>query len=157
MALGFDYSSSGPRLDDRAREKLRVMAEQIVQSFLGEEPNCRLSTRRELRWGSKGSVKLVVEGDKQGLWKDHENDVGGVKQQRGCSIMFAPNRRCEEHKRSGVRVNRRKKHASRSRLARRRPARRNIFSLDSDEAVLVPRGIRWRRQALVHKKYDRPS
>jgi hypothetical protein len=36
MALGFDYSSSGPRLDDPAREELRGMAEQIVQSFLGE-------------------------------------------------------------------------------------------------------------------------
>jgi hypothetical protein len=117
MALGFDYSSSGPRLDDQAREELRGMAEQIVRSFLGE-PNRRLSTRRELRWGSKGSVKLVVEGDKQGLWKDYENDVGGVKEQRGCSIMFAPNRRCEEHKLPGVRVNRREKHKMRgARLA----------------------------------------
>src|SRR6516165_9498623 len=90
MALGLDYSSCGRRLDDQAREELRGMAEQIVRLYLGE-PNRRLSTRRELRWGSKGSFALVVEGDKQGLWKDYENDVGGdiiefIRQQRGCSI-----------------------------------------------------------------------
>jgi putative DNA primase/helicase len=90
VTLGFDYSSSGPRLDDRAREELRGMAEQIVQSFLGE-PNRSLSTKRELRWGRKGSFALVVEGDKQGLWSDYENGCGGdiiefIRQQRGYSI-----------------------------------------------------------------------
>lgn len=89
MTLGFDYSSSGPRLDDRAREELRGMAEQIAQSFLGE-PNRSLSTKHQLRWGRKGSFKLNVAGDKAGLWYDHENEIGGdiidfLKQQRGCS------------------------------------------------------------------------
>jgi putative DNA primase/helicase len=93
MALGFDYSSSGPRLDDRAREELRGMAEQIVQSFLGE-PNRSLSTQRELRWGRKGSFKLNVAGDKPGLWYDHENDIGGdiidfIRHQCGYSMREA--------------------------------------------------------------------
>ena len=131
MALGFDYSSSGRRLDDQAREELRARAEEIVRSYLGE-PNRRLSTKRQLRWHPKGSFVLNVAGDRAGLWYDHAAKAGGdivdfIRHQRGCSIMFAPNRRCEEHKRSGVRVNRRKKHASRSRLARRPPARKNIF------------------------------
>jgi putative DNA primase/helicase len=90
MALGVDYSSSGPRLDDRAREELRGMAEQLVRSYLGE-PNRRLSNSRELRWGSRGSFVLNVQGDKAGLWFDHENRCGGdiikfIRQQRGCSI-----------------------------------------------------------------------
>ena len=66
------------------------MAEQIVLPFLGE-PNRRLSNNRELRWGSRGSFVLNVQGDKAGLWFDHENGCGGdiiefIRQQRGCSI-----------------------------------------------------------------------
>jgi len=66
------------------------MAEQIVRSHKGE-PNRRLSNSRELRWGSKGSFKLVIAGDKRGQWFDHENGCGGdiiefIRQQRGCSI-----------------------------------------------------------------------
>jgi putative DNA primase/helicase len=81
---------AGPRLDDRAREELRGMAEQIVQSFLGEA-NRTLSNKRVLRWGRKGSFALIVAGDKRGLWFDHENDVGGdiidfLKEQLGCSV-----------------------------------------------------------------------
>jgi putative DNA primase/helicase len=90
MALGFDYSSSGRRLDDQAREELRGMAEQIVQSFLGEA-NRTLSNGRVLRWGRKGAFALNVAGDKRGLWFDHENEAGGdiidfLKAQLGGSI-----------------------------------------------------------------------
>jgi putative DNA primase/helicase len=66
------------------------MAEQIVRSFLGEA-NRKLSNKRELRWGRKGSFALIIEGDKAGLWFDHENGTGGdiigfIRQQLGCSI-----------------------------------------------------------------------
>jgi putative DNA primase/helicase len=95
MALGFDYSSSGPRLDDPAREELRGMAEQIIRLHKGE-PNRRLSNSRKLRWGNRGSFTLNVQGDKAGLWFDHENGCGGdiiefIRQQRGCSIGEAIN------------------------------------------------------------------
>jgi putative DNA primase/helicase len=78
------------RLDDGARQALRDRAAEIVQSFLGE-PNRRLSTRRQLRWGSRGSFALNVQGDKAGLWFDHENCCGGdiidfLKHQLGSSI-----------------------------------------------------------------------
>jgi putative DNA primase/helicase len=72
------------------------MAEQIVQLLLGE-PNRSLSTKHQLRWGRKGSFALNVAGDGQGLWFDHENEIGGdiidfVKQQRGCSISLSRRR-----------------------------------------------------------------
>src|SRR6516164_8871954 len=90
MALGFDYSSSGRRLDNQAREELRARAEEIVRSYLGE-PNRRLSTKRQLRWHPKGSFVLNVAGDRAGLWYDHAAKAGGdiiefIRQQRGCSI-----------------------------------------------------------------------
>jgi putative DNA primase/helicase len=77
-------------LDDRAREELRARAAEIVHSFLGE-PNRRLSTKRQLRWGNRGSFVLSVQGVKAGLWFDHENGCGGdiigfLKHQLGCSI-----------------------------------------------------------------------
>src|SRR5438445_998356 len=83
------------RLDDGAREELRARSAEIVQSFLGE-PNRRLSTRRQLRWGSRGSFALNVQGDKAGLWFDHENRCGGdiidfLKHQLGYSIGDAIN------------------------------------------------------------------
>jgi putative DNA primase/helicase len=89
MALGFDYSS-GRRVDDRVREELSGMAEQIVRSYMGE-PNRHLSTKRQLRWGQKGSLKLDLTGPFKGLWFDYENDVGGdiinfLKEHLGCSI-----------------------------------------------------------------------
>jgi putative DNA primase/helicase len=90
VTLGFDYSLSGPRLDDRAREELRAKSEEIFRLHLGE-PNRSLSTKHQLRWGRKGSLVLNVTGDKAGLWYDHENEIGGdiiefIRQQRGCSI-----------------------------------------------------------------------
>jgi putative DNA primase/helicase len=78
------------RLDDGARQELRARAAEIVRSFLGD-PNRRLSTRRQLRWGNRGSFALNVQGDKAGVWFDHEKGIGGdvidfLKQQLGSSI-----------------------------------------------------------------------
>src|ERR1700752_4938011 len=82
-------------LDDGAHQELRVRAAEIVRSFLGE-PNRRLSTRRQLRWGRRGAFALKVQGEKAGLWFDHENCVGGdiidfLKHQLGYSIGDAIN------------------------------------------------------------------
>jgi putative DNA primase/helicase len=52
------------------------MAADIIRSFRGE-PNRKLSNKRQLRWGRKGSLALNIEGPKTGLWFDHENSIGG--------------------------------------------------------------------------------
>ena len=41
------------------------------------EPNRRLSTRVELRYGRKGSLAVQLVGSKAGLWYDHEAVRGG--------------------------------------------------------------------------------
>lgn len=41
------------------------------------EPNRALSTRREWRFGSKGSLSVVIHGRKAGFWYDHESGQGG--------------------------------------------------------------------------------
>ncbi|WFU45825.1 toprim domain-containing protein (plasmid) [Bradyrhizobium sp. CB82] len=83
------------RLDDGARQALRARAAEIVQSFLGE-PNRRLSTARQMRWGNRGSFALSLQGSNAGLWFDHENGCGGdiisfLERQLGCSIGDAIN------------------------------------------------------------------
>lgn len=50
--------------------------EEMARARFGE-PNRRLSTSRELRFGKHGSVSVAVAGDKQGLWYDHEEGRGG--------------------------------------------------------------------------------
>ncbi|WP_091968226.1 DUF7146 domain-containing protein [Bradyrhizobium shewense] len=77
-------------LDDGARQELRARAAEIVQSFLGH-PNRRLSTKRQLRWGNRGSFALSLQGASAGLWFDHENGCGGdiisfLERQLGCSV-----------------------------------------------------------------------
>jgi putative DNA primase/helicase len=61
--------------------------------FRGEH-NRKLSTRKEMRWGAKGSFSLVIVGSKDGLWFDHEIGRGGdiiefIKVERGCSFVEA--------------------------------------------------------------------
>ena len=41
------------------------------------QPNRKLSSRRKLRWGRKGSKSLVRSGADRGLFYDHEANEGG--------------------------------------------------------------------------------
>ena len=50
--------------------------EQIARAALGE-PNGKLSSARELRFGTHGSKSVVLQGDKAGAYFDHENGTGG--------------------------------------------------------------------------------
>jgi hypothetical protein len=61
---------------DRVSVALRGAEPPIVAEFRGE-PNRALSTRREMRWGTKGSFSLQLDGPKAGLWFDHELGRGG--------------------------------------------------------------------------------
>jgi putative DNA primase/helicase len=55
---------------------LRPRIEKIARGLLGE-PNLRLSTRTQLRFGTNGSVAVEIAGEKCGQWYDHEDAAGG--------------------------------------------------------------------------------
>ncbi len=48
----------------------------IARAVLGE-PNKQRSTRRQLRFGTNGSVAVEIGGSKRGQWYDHEAQQGG--------------------------------------------------------------------------------
>jgi putative DNA primase/helicase len=78
---------------DRVSVALRGAEPSIVAEFRGE-PNRALSTRREMRWGRKGSFCLVIDGPEAGLWFDHELGRGGdiidlIKLELGCNFVEA--------------------------------------------------------------------
>ena len=61
----------------------------MARALLGE-PNARLSTARELRYGARGSLAVHVGGEWAGTWRDHEAGEGGgvlalVMRERGGS------------------------------------------------------------------------
>src|SRR6476620_9221936 len=58
------------------RSALPQHASRIAIAVLGQ-PNLRLCSRRELRFGSRGSLGVIVSGPKAGMWYDHENGLGG--------------------------------------------------------------------------------
>jgi hypothetical protein len=62
--------------------------------YLCGEPNRRMSNRRELRFGRKGSLAVVIAGPKAGSWCDHETNKGGgpldlIMVARECSFRDA--------------------------------------------------------------------
>ncbi len=67
----------------------------VAHALLGE-PSRGLSTPRELRFGTRGSLSAKIAGPKAGLWHDHENAVGGgvvalVQHVRHCDRPSAIN------------------------------------------------------------------
>jgi putative DNA primase/helicase len=96
ICRGFIDGNSPRRLDAYARGQLRLCAPEIIRSFFGE-PNRRLCTKRQLRWGRKGSFALNLAGEAAGLWFDHESGFGGdiidfLAVEDNCSIGEAINR-----------------------------------------------------------------
>ena len=61
---------TGPAIDFAA------LMPDVARVLLGE-PNPRLSTARELRYGRHGSLAVHVGGPHAGTWRDHEADAGG--------------------------------------------------------------------------------
>jgi putative DNA primase/helicase len=68
MSTRFDITTVAAALTARATE--------VATALLGES-NRQLSSKRELRFGRKGSLAVVTRGTKAGWWYDHENGVGG--------------------------------------------------------------------------------
>jgi hypothetical protein len=50
--------------------------EAVARRLCGE-PNKRLSTRRQLRFGTNGSLAVEIGGKNRGTWFDHEAETGG--------------------------------------------------------------------------------
>lgn len=57
-------------------DALSFNAEHVARQLLGE-PNHHLSSRQNLRYGSKGSLSITLAGDKQGLWHNFETGEHG--------------------------------------------------------------------------------
>lgn len=64
----YDVNTIQPKLVDNIQE--------FAVSLLGT-PNKELSNSMQLRFNSKGSMAVTIQGSKQGLWYDHEVGKGG--------------------------------------------------------------------------------
>jgi hypothetical protein len=62
-------------LDD-LRNALADRAAELAVALLGQ-PNRKLSTRAELRFGNRGSLAVVIAGTRAGSFYDHEAGTGG--------------------------------------------------------------------------------
>jgi len=57
-------------------QNLSMNAERVVESLLGE-PNQSLSSNREYRYGTKGSLSFCLQGEKRGTWYNFESGEKG--------------------------------------------------------------------------------
>jgi AAA domain len=65
------------------------LLEPVARELLGE-PNKRLSSRHQLRFGTHGSLAVDIAGNKRGQWFDHEAQRGGgtldlIAYKTGCA------------------------------------------------------------------------
>jgi putative DNA primase/helicase len=72
---------------------LNARCEDVATAVLGE-PNRKASSRHDLRFGSRGSLSIVISGDKRGSWFDHELREGGdllelIRREQRCSFPDA--------------------------------------------------------------------
>jgi hypothetical protein len=61
---------------EELRAALTADIERISETLLGA-PSKSLSTKRQLRWGAKGSLSVELQGRKRGNWFSHEAGQGG--------------------------------------------------------------------------------
>ena len=76
--------------DEELDAELKARIEELAERFL-DAPNRSLSSRRELRFGTHGSLSVVISGPKKGAWIDRESGQGGYPIQlvmRGLNCDF---------------------------------------------------------------------
>ena len=78
---------------DACRAALRGRAADVAILLIGR-PNRSMSSKRELRFGNKGSLAVVISGPKSGCWYDHESGEGGdlfdlIRRERGGNFASA--------------------------------------------------------------------
>lgn len=77
MSLSIPSKPARPRYDATdIKAALRGREVAVIESFLGPH-NRKQSSRRDVRWGARGSLSLCTEGRKAGTWFDHESGSGG--------------------------------------------------------------------------------
>jgi len=62
---------------DQLQHRIADVARWLAAAGLIGKENAQLSTRDELRFGSGGSVSVIIGGPRLGCWYDHENGEGG--------------------------------------------------------------------------------
>ncbi|EKE00840.1 MAG: hypothetical protein ACD_21C00266G0003 [uncultured bacterium] len=71
-------------------KSVKALAEVFVERILGQ-PNQKLSTATQWRYGNKGSLAIKMSGDKKGLWHNFETGESGnlislIKKETGLSF-----------------------------------------------------------------------
>lgn len=79
---------------DEIRSQLGARAVALISELKGAAPNKSLCSRKEMRWGSKGSFAIAIGGERAGRWHDFESGEGGdlfdlIKIERGVNFAEA--------------------------------------------------------------------
>lgn len=84
QTLDFNGTPPGSRARAAARMSVAQLADMLqdriadlARDLLGE-PNRQLSSAQTLRFGTKGSVAVEIDGASKGRWFDHEHGAGGA-------------------------------------------------------------------------------
>ena len=107
------------------------IAGDVARALLGD-PNARMSTARELRYGQHGSLAVHVGGERAGTWRDFEAGTGGgvldlVARERNCdragAVRWLREAGIVEHTRPEPRSRPAPRHTSRTAAGERRDKR----------------------------------
>ena len=79
---------------DRLRDLLVERAEEYYPAIFNAAPNRSLSSKKEQRYGRKGSLSVQLAGSKRGMWWDFETREGGgpfeaIMREQGCDFIAA--------------------------------------------------------------------
>jgi putative DNA primase/helicase len=96
--------------DDELQATLRAGVEGLAVALLGE-PTKRLTDRRSMKWGAKGSLTLSLQGPKRGSWFNHEAGYGGGPLQLIVHARFCSYHDAEEWAREWLSLPREKRGA----------------------------------------------
>lgn len=84
QTLDFNGTPPGNRARAATRMSVAQLADMLqdriadlARDLLGE-PNRQLSSAQTLRFGTKGSIAVEIDGAEKGRWYDHEHGAGGA-------------------------------------------------------------------------------
>jgi putative DNA primase/helicase len=76
------------------RAALNYRAADLATYLVNDKPNRAMSNKRELRFGTHGSMSVIISGPKVGSWFDYENNESGgmfdlIMREQGCRFIDA--------------------------------------------------------------------